>query len=396
MIASIGEDFCQSVRLYVPQHGAWYAVVTMLGAPALSGRVTLALGTVRLEGTVTKVGTRGEQTFARITAGAGSWSNVLRPKAYHNDAGVKAKLVAEDAAREAGESLETLTTQTTLGSHFVRRMSAASRVLEAAIGTAWHVGYDGITRVGPRAAHTPADGSYLVVDVQPDARRVQLGMDDLGAVVVGSVLREGLDAEMTVRDLEVRIDSEAAEVFAWCGGDETTTDRLSSAFEKLVARFTGQRIWGKWRYRVVEMDGDRVKLQAVSKAAGLPDTMPVDMHPGVAGVHAELALGAEVLVEFIEGKPTAPIITHFAGRGGSGFVPVTLTFDAATEMKWGANASQFVALAQDVLNRLDAIRTAFNSHTHPFVATGAASPTSVPTATMLPIAPVAATKVKAE
>ena len=94
--------------------------------------------------------------------------------------------LAEDAAREAGETLETLTTQEKLGAHYLRRFGIASRALESAIGRAWHVDYDGVTRVGPRGSHTPADGSYLVVDVQPTEGWVLLSMDDLTSVRVGS------------------------------------------------------------------------------------------------------------------------------------------------------------------------------------------------------------------
>lgn len=356
-IASIGPNFCERVRVYVPQHGAWYADVLMIGAPALSGEVTLALGTLDLVGTVVSYGTRGEQAFAKVVGGAGAWGATLPAKPYHNDAGVKAKLVAEDAARECGETLETLTTQERLGSHFVRRIGPASRTLELSVGRAWHVGYDGVTRVGERASHTPAEGVYTVVDVQPEEGVVTLSLDDLGAVVVGSVLSEGLDVDLTVRDMEIRVDAEEAVIVAWCGGTPSTQDRISSALSRLVERESGERIYGKWRYRVVEMDGDRVKLQAISSAAGLPDILPVDMYPGLAGVHAVLTNSAEVLVEFVEGSPSLPIITGFVGKGGSGFVPVSLTLDATSEIKLGASASDFVALATKVNTEIDRIWT---------------------------------------
>ncbi len=53
--------------------------------------------------------------------------------------------------------------------------------------------------------------------------------------------------------------------------------------------------------------------------------LPVSMWPGVAGAHAELQLGAHVLVEFIEGDRRLPIVTGFAGKDSPGFVPSTLT-----------------------------------------------------------------------
>jgi hypothetical protein len=58
---------------------------------------------------------------------------------------------------------------------------------------------------------------------------------------------------------------------------------------------------------------------------GLPDLLPLSVWPGIAGAHAELAPGAEVLVGFIEGDRTQPVVLAFAGREGPGFVPVRLT-----------------------------------------------------------------------
>ena len=395
-VASIGSDFCGSVRLYIPQHGAWYADVVMLGAVDLAGSATLTIGSLSCVGTVTEVGTRGEQTFARIVGGAGAWGTQLRAKAYHNDAGVKAKLIAEDAARECGETLETITDQTRVGDYYVRRMGPASRALEAAFGTSWHVGMDGVTRIGERPEHTPEDDVYTVVDVQPADRVVTLAMDDVAAVRIGSVLSAGLDESLTIREIEIRVDAESAVVVAWCGGDDSTTDRISTALRTLHQREAARTLWGLWRYRVSEMDGDRVKLQAISAAAGLPDVLPVDMYPGLAGAHATLTPGAEVLVSFVEGSPTLPVIVQYVGKGGPGHEPATLTLDATSEIKLGAAASDFVALAAKVLTELNSIKTAFDTHTHPFVATGAASPTSAPTAPMTTPSSVAAALVKAE
>jgi hypothetical protein len=74
-----------------------------------------------------------------------------------------------------------------------------------------------------------------------------------------------------------------------------------------------------------------VELQAVRQAAGLPDALPATQIPGIAGAWAKLANGAEVLVEFIEGDPSQPIVTGFTPKGGGGFVPERLTLGATSE-----------------------------------------------------------------
>ena len=64
------------------------------------------------------------------------------------------------------------------------------------------------------------------------------------------------------------------------------------------------------------------------------------------------------------------------------------------EIKLGsASASDFVALASEVLARLNTIRTTYNSHTHLDPVSGQ---TAVPTQQLGTINSVAASKVKAE
>lgn len=359
----------------IPQHGAWYADVTLLDAPdpAPSGRVTLRVGSLSLSGTVTRYGTRGEQGFFQLVAGAASWGANVPAKAYHNDARVKSKLVAEDAARECGETLETLTTTADLGVRYVRRAGPASRALEAAIGRAWYVDTDGVTRVGTRSPAAPADGTYTVVDIQPDVQVARLEMDDLGAVTVGMTLTDGFDDPLTVREVEIHVDDEGAYMLVW-GGPDSAHDRLGDALERFVARETSRRLWGHYRYRVSQMDGERVSLQAISQATGLPDTRYVDMRPGVAGAHAELALGSEVLVAFIEGDPKQPAIMGFAGRGQPGHVPTKVTMDA-TSLLWGAAASAFIALSTKVdteIQRIWNVLTTWTPPSPPTIDNGAA------------------------
>jgi hypothetical protein len=53
--------------------------------------------------------------------------------------------------------------------------------------------------------------------------------------------------------------------------------------------------------------------------------MHVDMWPGMSGTHAVLTPGSEVLVEFVEGDRSLPIVTHFCPKGSNGFAPVSLS-----------------------------------------------------------------------
>jgi hypothetical protein len=358
--ANVNGERVTRARVHVPPVGPWFADVDFELAPALSGRVTLRLGALELVGTIDPRadGTRGMQRRCRIVAGAGAWGAALAPKAYHNDQGVKARLVAEDAAREAGETLAAFAPATErVGTYYTRRGGAASRALEdAAAGAAWWVAYDGRTHVGERLSSTPADDAYQVLDYDPQTRVVTLGVDDLTAIQIGATLSESLDEPQTVRELEIDVTPEAVRVLAWCGGAEASRGRLPDALRAIVEHVAGERLFGVYRYRVIRMAGDneRLELQAARRVVGLPDVLPIAMWPGVAGAHAEPALGAEVLVQFVEGDRTQPIVTGFAGKAGPGFTPVTQLFDATTEIVLGEGATSFVALKSD----LETLKTA--------------------------------------
>lgn len=334
--ASVNGQRLVSVRLVVGNIGPWFADLELEEAGALSGKVTITLGTLQLVGTVVPQfdGTFALQRKCRAVAGGNGWGTLLAPKGYHNDAGIKAQLIAADAARESGETLGAFVPAAErVGNDFVRRVALASSVLEEVIGgVAWWVGYDGITQVGSRPSSAIASTTYEVLAHDPRTRIVTLAVDDPGAVQVGSIISERLDAPQTARDIELHLDGGEFRITAWCGGSAEEPGRLPGLLQAIARRANDALLFGKYRYRVVNMAVDgRVELQAISKAAGLPDVKPIAQWPGVAGAHAELAPGAEVLVEFVEGSRAMPIISHFAGKGGVGFVPVSLAFCGSTQ-----------------------------------------------------------------
>lgn len=331
--ASINGERAIRVRLHVPPIGPWWADVDLdATAPTLSGRVTLALGELSLSGTIdaSHDGTHAGARSLRVVAGAGAWATLLPAKAYHNDAQIRALTVASDAAREAGEQLSASFAPSAerIGVDYVRQAGPASRVLEDVIGgAAWWVDYDGVTQVGERASAEASPDDYEVLEHEPAEHVITLAVDDLTTIGIGSVLTERLDEPQTVRELEIEYGAESFRVKAWTGEDGGH-GRIDRALRSIVARYTDARIYGPRKYRVIRMASGRVELQVVRRSAGLPDILPITMWPGVAGAYAELQPGAEVLVEFIDGLPTEPIITHFAGKDGAGFVPVRLTLGA--------------------------------------------------------------------
>lgn len=400
--ATINGQRITRALVHVPAVGAWWVDVDLEEDPDLDGAVTLRLPGLDLSGTVvpSRSGTHLLERRVRVLAGAGAWGSPLPARAYHNDAQVRAAAVIEDAAREAGETLaDVAPARAQLGIDFARAAGPAARTLElAAGGAAWWVGYDGRTRVGSRPS---TEIECEVIDYDPRGRLVTLAAEDLSAVVVGSVLRsERLDEPQTVRGLELDVQADQVRVRAWTGAqDGSTRGRLADALRGIVRKVTDGPIYGPRRYRVVQMSGERVELQAVDRSVGLPDLKPLSMWPGMAGLHAQLTPGAHVLVQFVDGSPAQPIVTHFVGKDGAGWAPAELVLDASSVIKVGAQAAQFVALANLVKARLDAIQAKFDAHIHnttATVGTGSVGVISPPTDAIGALDAVAATLVKAE
>jgi len=333
LYASVNGERLTVVRLTVGNIGPWIADVDFEGAPSLAGRVTLKIDKLELVGTIvaTQSGAHGLQRRARIIAGAGAWADPVEAKQYHNDAGVKAQLVASDAARAVGETLGSFVpVAERIGRDYARQTGPASRALEGVIGgAAWWVDYAGLTQVGPRPSAPLEAKAYRVLAYDPRDQIVTLDVTDPGAVKIGSVISEGLEGPRVVRSLELRLTADELRVLAWVGGTELAHGPLTSVIRAIVQRTTDTVLHGHYRYRVVRMAGDRVELQAIRKIVGLPDLLPLSFMPGIPGAHAELAPGAEVLVAFVEGDRAQPVVLAFAGKDTAGFVPVSLTLGGA-------------------------------------------------------------------
>ncbi len=103
-----------------------------------------------------------------------------------------------------------------------------------------------------------------------------------------------------------------------------STARILRAFKALVAELTAStRYHVPVRYRVVQQNANKLTLQAVKKGVW-PDLVPVD-YSSAPGYAATLTPGSIVLVTFVEGDLTLPVVTHFAGPDEPGFVPVAIS-----------------------------------------------------------------------
>ena len=351
-VIRLGERRVQSARVHVPHGGAWVADCVLDDVAAAVGAVTLTLGGLELRGTVEpeNTGAFALGQRVRVVGGAGAWGRAVPAKGYHNDAGVKAAQVASDVAREVGETLDVSGYGATrVGPDFARVAGPASRVLEQ-LGVPWWVDLAGVTHVGSRPA-VEVVAPYEVLDFDPSQRVATLGVDDASAVGIGAIVRDKLAAPLVVRDLEIDAGASSLRLTAWLADPDAELygPRLVRALRALVRDALPRLAYlAPRRYRIVEQIGERLTLQAVRAAAGVPDLLMVPVSPGVAGTRAEHTPGAVCVVQFLDGDPSAPMVTHFEAADGNGWLPVGLTLDATGAVKVGPSADLVELAGGDV------------------------------------------------
>ena len=318
---------CVHAKVTVGYVGPWTAELHMPDAAELGDQVTLRIGPLTLVGAPVPdmQGTYGEQRWIRIAGGAAGWSRPIGPLGYHNDAGVKALLVAQDAAREVGETLGTFVpARERIGSDFAREAGPASRALSRAIGSAaWWVDYAGVTQVGPRPERALQAATYTVLSFDPAERTAVLIADDPTTIQVGATLTDGIDRPSVIREMEITASGdEPLRFHVWLGGTEQQPGRLATLLEGIVQRAMDAQLFGVYRYRVVQRGGDdRLDLQAVDTTRGLPDLRSITVMPGITATRSLVTPGGIVLVQFCEGDRARPVVVSCAAYGTEGFAP---------------------------------------------------------------------------
>jgi hypothetical protein len=360
-----------SAKIFLPAWGVWWADVETSEPDVLSGAATLVVGGQTFVGTIADGGALYGRARYRVAGGAGRWGEEIPATAYNNDLGVKASLVIQDAASLVGETVEAPPADR-LGTHYARCDGPASDALNHAARDAWYVDLDGVTRFASRAEFDYAgDGTVRVVD--PSLGTVEIATDSVVGIIPG--IRAG---GITASDVEIEVEPSRIRVRLF-------TCKITDAWRQLAERLLPQsRYSGTWEYRVVSQSGERLNLQAVRVANGLPNLSRVPVRPGVPGFRATWKKGSFCLVSFVNSDPGRPVVVGGDAPDSPGWVPDELAVRVAdmridvieSLVKLGLQgdaALDFVALATKVDTAISNIRTAYNSHTHTGVTTGAGS-----------------------
>lgn len=337
-----------SVRLFTPWKGVPFADVDLPladvgGMPF--GPCTMQLGdTGAYRGMIDPRNTGEFATTgkARVLVGGGGWHKPVPAQHFHGV--VLSTAVYNATGAIVGEVVADLLPRP-LGVDFVRMQGRASSVLD---GVDWYVRPDGTTVVGPRLP-LPLDPNATIVSWDPLTNIAEIDSND--PIQPGTLLVDPLrfPTTLTVRDVEQVWTASGARATCWCG------DAPTRGIGKALGAFVDARLalLKKYQYRVVVEDPvlETLVLQAVDPLAGAPNMIPLSMWPGMSGVSAQLTPGSMVLVEFIAGDRTLPVVTSFANGK-----PIILELDASTLVKIGLGTLGPVAMAPGVLAMIAALQ----------------------------------------
>lgn len=353
MAIAVGNTSAVSVRLIIPWNGAWIADVDLNVAstePLPSGRVVASIGSETLSGTIDprSSGRFGEKARVRVVAGGCGWDRVVAARNFQNDAGLWSSAVVTSTAAEIGESVVDAT-PVLHGTHFVRAAGAASKVF---LQREWYVDATGTTQVVPRApVPPPADLDILTWD--PSMRVAELATDSI--VWPGMVLTDERFGSAVVRWVEQSFGGGRGRALAWCANAGASS--LVSALGAVASHMVGASHLRLYRYRLIAQNSDgRLLLQTVKPGGVVPDALPIDVWPGMAGLSAEFTPGTEVLLGFVEGDPAQPVVLAFQSEA-----PLTLTFDATSAIYLGKGATSPAAKGDELARCISELRSAIST-----------------------------------
>lgn len=309
----------RAATVHVPAWGCAWADIELVEPVVVTGTVPLVIADTTRTMTIVSGGVAEGRAAYRAVSGRGGWGRTIAARSYLDDAGVQARLVLEDAARECGETLVGAPTTRLLGPQYARAEDAAMMVLHTIAPRGWYVADDGSTVVGLRPT-TTYRGDGVRTRTDPATGVVEIESDDIATLVPGVVVDDGRPAT----DVEIVLSASKLLVRVYQG--PTVSRRLVAWSRLLDALDPHRRYRGCTEYRVVTQVGERLNLQPAIVGSGMPELRRVPVRPGMAGMRAQVMLGSLVIVQFIDADPSRPIVTHHDAPDSPGFMPIFLDF----------------------------------------------------------------------
>lgn len=215
IFAELNGNRVRTAAVTLPHHGIGHAdVVLDSSTTSLSGVLTLVIGDFVFKGTAFRQGGFVGVNYFRIVGGAAGWGKKVREKEYRSVFGIKFSVIAQDAARECGETLS-VQSDFTVGLCYDRQNAPAVRVLDT-YAPQWWVGTDGVTVVGNRP--TPTITSQF--DVMQDGTdlgvgKITVATDHPAAWVPGARFSSPVLSEKQIAGVIHRLDKDKLRTQVW-------------------------------------------------------------------------------------------------------------------------------------------------------------------------------------
>jgi hypothetical protein len=101
---------------------------------------------------------------------------------------------------------------------------------------------------------------------------------------------------------------------------------LDAMRRTILGLFPEMRYRGLYEYRVTTQTAQRLSLQPVRVASGMPSLSRVPVRPGVAGFRSTVKLGELVLVAFADADPSRPNVVAHDAPDAPGWYPELTEF----------------------------------------------------------------------
>ncbi len=303
-----------SGSIRIPEQGDWFGDISTNTSERIPDgtRVDIVVENVTLSGAIVRGGITGDVGRYQV-AGRPEWDKPIiarRTAAYYRATTVKTREVLTDICRETlganWQSIVELPPIENLGNHFQRpgtfgTVEVLARDLLELLELPWYVRADGVTVFATRPSGTVSTEQQILVSKRNDAIGYRVvNCEDLAAFAPGLTF-EG----ETIGDVTYAIRPDDVEIHVW-------TRTASNAFANLVRAvwrrmFPHVELQGLFSYTTIGPSiGGRHDLRS-TRSRHLPDVRTCDTWT-IAGHTAELQPGTRVVVTFVDGDPTQPLI----------------------------------------------------------------------------------------
>lgn len=312
---------------YLPRLGVWSAEVSVAEDVVFSmgASARLTFGDLALTGTIVDGGPVNGLASYQVRGGKAAWDRVLPPRqAFQSDPGVKYSTVFQWLSEQTGETITTnIPADLRIpGSAWVPRGGPAWDTLRL-LSVAWYVDATGVTRVQERPS--AAISSTVLANAQLLDWRTDDGVrvyqtDEPAKFPPGGTI-EGERIE------QVWLDASDGQIVLTLYSGSPSHGPATSLDRIVQARTPEAFYYGFYEYAVVSQDGPRFGVRPVSTGPALGTIDRILPWPGIAGASADLVVGSSVVVSFLDGRPSRPIICGYLPPSSPGGVPLISRID---------------------------------------------------------------------